>query len=160
MCDLPTETEQSLHQLCHLILAAHCDCMAGLGESRLHIAAVLFKIEAAVMFRYTSSACNDEPHRWDSCFVKKFDAASVASKQFYKEPEKERLRHSKDMKSRQPAMPPGLKISRKSVHLLLLAPRKGTHPADDYKSVVDARPVQRATSIASPVQISITARHR
>ena len=51
------------------------------------------------------------------------------------------------MKSRQPAMPPGLKISRKSVHLLLLAPRKETHPADDYKSVVDARPVRGATSI-------------
>ena len=35
---------------------------------------------------------------------------------------------------------PGLKISLKSVHLLLRAPRKGTHAADGYKSVVDARP--------------------
>ena len=35
---------------------------------------------------------------------------------------------------------PGLKISLKSVHLLLRAPRKGTHAADGYKNVVDARP--------------------
>ena len=54
------------------------------------------------------------------------DAASVASKQFYKEPAKERLRRSKDMKSREPAMLPGLKISLKSVHLLQRAPIKGT----------------------------------
>ena len=96
MCDLPTETEQPLHLLCHLILAAHCDCMDGLGESCSHIAAVLLKIEAAVRISYTSSACNDEPRQWNSCFVKKVEAAPVASKQFYKEPEKERLRRSKD----------------------------------------------------------------
>ena len=35
---------------------------------------------------------------------------------------------------------PGLKISLKSVHLLLRAPRKGTHAADGCKRGVDARP--------------------
>ena len=35
---------------------------------------------------------------------------------------------------------PGLKISLESVHLLRRAPRKGTHAADGYNSVVDARP--------------------
>ena len=43
------------------VLTAHCDYMADLGESCMHIAAVLFKIEAAVRLGYTSSAPTDEP---------------------------------------------------------------------------------------------------
>ena len=53
------------------IIAAHCDCMAGLGETCSHVAAVLFKVEAAVCMGYISSAFTDEPCRWYECFVKK-----------------------------------------------------------------------------------------
>ena len=87
------------------VLAAHCDCMAGLGESCSHIAAVLFKIEAAVRGGYTTSACTDEPCQWNACFVKKVEAAPVARINFYKDPVKERLRRSKNIRPRQPAPP-------------------------------------------------------
>lgn len=33
------------------VVAAHCDCMAGLGETCTHVGAVLFKIEAVVRIR-------------------------------------------------------------------------------------------------------------
>ena len=58
------------------VLTAHCDCMAGLGETCSHIAAVLFKIEAAVRLGYTSVACTDEPCQWNACFVKKTTGSS------------------------------------------------------------------------------------
>ena len=87
------------------VLAAHCDCMAGLGESCSHIAAILFKIEAAVRGGSTSSACTDDPRQWDSSFVKKAEAASVARIHFYKNPVKERLRCLKNIRPRQPASP-------------------------------------------------------
>ena len=41
------------------ILAAHCNCMAGLGESCSHIGAVLFYIEYATRIR-DSKACTEE----------------------------------------------------------------------------------------------------
>ena len=53
------------------VLTAHCDCMVSLGETCSHIAAVLFKIEAALRLGYTSVACTDEPCQWNACFVKK-----------------------------------------------------------------------------------------
>ncbi|KAL3885006.1 hypothetical protein ACJMK2_025105 [Sinanodonta woodiana] len=43
------------------VIAAHCNCMAGLGETCSHIGALLFKIEAAVRLGYTSSTCTDRP---------------------------------------------------------------------------------------------------
>ena len=33
------------------IIAAHCDCMAGLGESSSHVASLLFAIESGVRIR-------------------------------------------------------------------------------------------------------------
>ena len=38
---------------------AHCTCMAGLGESRSHIGALLFKLEAAARAGFTKKACTD-----------------------------------------------------------------------------------------------------
>ena len=40
-------------------LAAHCNCMAGLGESCSHIDAVLFYIEYATRIR-DSTTCTEE----------------------------------------------------------------------------------------------------
>jgi len=47
------------------IIAGHCDCMAGLGETCSHVAALLFTIEAAVRLGYTSSAPTDELCKWN-----------------------------------------------------------------------------------------------
>ena len=54
---------------------------------------------------YKSSACTYEPCQWNDCFIKKVEGAPVANIQFYKEPVQERHRRSKDIKSKQPAMP-------------------------------------------------------
>ena len=54
-----------------VVLAGHCDCLAGLGESCSHIAALLFKLEAAVRLAFTSETCTDVPCEWNNYFVKK-----------------------------------------------------------------------------------------
>ncbi|XP_013411941.1 uncharacterized protein LOC106174794 [Lingula anatina] len=65
------------------VIAAHCDCMAGLGESCSHVGALLYKIEAAVRLGYTTSACTDEPCVWNECFVKNVEPAPIAEINFY-----------------------------------------------------------------------------
>ena len=45
------------------IVAAHCNCMAGLGEACSHIAALLFYIEAAVKIR-DSKTVTEEKAYW------------------------------------------------------------------------------------------------
>lgn len=45
------------------IAAAHCTCMAGLGETCTHVAALLFYIEAAVKIR-DSKTCTEVPAYW------------------------------------------------------------------------------------------------
>ncbi|KAJ8036273.1 hypothetical protein HOLleu_20199 [Holothuria leucospilota] len=53
------------------VTAAHCDCMAGLGESCSHVAALLFKIETAVRMGYTKSVSTDQLYQQNQCFTKK-----------------------------------------------------------------------------------------
>ena len=100
------------------VLAAHCDRKAGLGESCSHIAAILFNIEAAVRGGCMSSVCTYDQCQWNACFVKKVEAAPVARMNFYKDPVKQRLRRSKNIRPRQPASPPG---EQKSTFLQSLA---------------------------------------
>ena len=53
------------------ILAAHCNCMGGLGESCSHIGLVLFYIEYATRIR-DSTTCTEEKayfQRWGDCPV-------------------------------------------------------------------------------------------
>ena len=45
------------------VLAAHCNCMAGLGESCSHIGAVLFYTEYATRIR-DSKTCTEEKAYW------------------------------------------------------------------------------------------------
>ncbi len=33
------------------VIAAHCDCMAGLAQTSTHVAALLFKVKAVVLIR-------------------------------------------------------------------------------------------------------------
>lgn len=60
------------------VIAAHCNCMAGLSESCSHVGAVLFSIEAGVKMRETPS-CTSEQCKWVMPpHVKKIAAAPVA----------------------------------------------------------------------------------
>ena len=46
-----------------VVICAHCDCMAGLGEACCHIAAILFTLEANVQAR-KSMSCTSLPCSW------------------------------------------------------------------------------------------------
>jgi len=46
------------------ILEAHCTCMAGLESTCNHIAAVLFRIEAAMRLGLSNPACTTKPCEW------------------------------------------------------------------------------------------------
>ncbi|XP_041371313.1 uncharacterized protein LOC121384798 [Gigantopelta aegis] len=77
------------------VAVAHCDCMAGLGESCSHIAALLFKVEAAVRLGYTSQTCTDLPCKWNEDFVKKIQPAEIKNIRFYKDSAVQRVQKSK-----------------------------------------------------------------
>ncbi|XP_048748384.2 uncharacterized protein LOC125660689 [Ostrea edulis] len=76
------------------VIAAHCDCMAGLGETCSHIGATSFKMEAAVRLGYTSATCTDIPCEWNQCFTKNVKAARISAINFYKQSAKEKLKSS------------------------------------------------------------------
>ncbi|XP_060601622.1 uncharacterized protein LOC132754891 [Ruditapes philippinarum] len=86
------------------IISAHCDCKAGLGESCSHVAAMLFKVEAAVRNGYTKQACTEQPCAWNKCFTKSVEPATMSAIKFYKESAKQRLLKSKRV--RKPPPPP------------------------------------------------------
>lgn len=65
------------------VIAAHCSCMAGLGESCSHIGALLFKMEAAVRLGYTKKACTSEACKWNNDFVKKVKGEPISKIKFY-----------------------------------------------------------------------------
>lgn len=65
------------------VITAHCTCMAGLGESCSHVAALLFKIEAAVRAGYTKKICTDEACKWNSDFVKKVKPVPIYKIKLY-----------------------------------------------------------------------------
>ncbi|XP_033740302.1 uncharacterized protein LOC117327441 [Pecten maximus] len=77
------------------VITAHCDCMAGLGETCSHIGALLFKMEAAVRFGYTRSTCTDESCLWNQCFTKDVQPAPISDIKFYKQAAKDRLTNKK-----------------------------------------------------------------
>ena len=54
-----------------MVMAGHCDCLAGLGDSCSNVAALLFKLEAVVRLGFTSQACTNVPCEWNNYFVKK-----------------------------------------------------------------------------------------
>ena len=44
------------------IISAHCDCMAGLGESCSHVGALLFYVEAVVKIRDNKTVTQDKAY--------------------------------------------------------------------------------------------------
>jgi len=71
------------------VIAAHCDCMAGLGETCSHVAALLFKLETAVRLGYTTTACTDVLCTWNRSFIPNIEPATVSKIQFYTEKAKQ-----------------------------------------------------------------------
>ena len=46
------------------IKSAHCNCMAGMSQSCNHVAALLFRVEAAVRLGLTNPSCTTKPCEW------------------------------------------------------------------------------------------------
>ena len=71
--------------------------VSSLGETCSHVAAVLFKVEAAVRLGLTSKACNDVPCQWNQNFTKDVNLAPIAQIQFYSKKAKSKLKKSEDL---------------------------------------------------------------
>ena len=52
-----------LAEKCGTVIAAHCDCMAGLCEGCSHVGALLFAVEAGVRIR-DATTCTQEKNKW------------------------------------------------------------------------------------------------
>ncbi len=75
---LRKHTAAILDYLAYLLFVCY-----SLGETCSHVAALLFKLEAAVRNGYTTTACTDERCRWNECFVDKVEAAPIAEIDMY-----------------------------------------------------------------------------
>ncbi|XP_047144636.2 uncharacterized protein LOC124818147 [Hydra vulgaris] len=73
------------------VVTAHCNCMAGLGETCSHVAATLYKVEAAVRIGMTSSTPTDLPCQWNQTFVKNIVGSPVSQINLYSDAAKEKL---------------------------------------------------------------------
>ena len=60
------------------VKSAHCQCMAGLGQVCVHVAAVLFKVEAAVKYGFTVKASTSEACKWNKQFRKEISMCPVS----------------------------------------------------------------------------------
>ena len=63
------------------IVAAHCTCMAGLGEVCSHVSALLFTVEAHTKFTRETS-CTSEPCQWLPPSMKKVHFAPISDVDF------------------------------------------------------------------------------
>ena len=68
------------------ILAGHCDCMAGLGESCSHVASLLWAIEAGVKQRDSLTVTDKKAYRVLPPTVKPVPYAKVKDINFFKTP--------------------------------------------------------------------------
>ncbi|XP_062288031.1 uncharacterized protein LOC133993176 [Scomber scombrus] len=60
------------------VIAAHCNCMAGLSESCSHVGAILFAVEAGIRMRATASCTMDKCKWLMPAHIKKISSAPVA----------------------------------------------------------------------------------
>ncbi|XP_065649892.1 uncharacterized protein LOC136078307 [Hydra vulgaris] len=73
------------------VVSSHCNCMAGLGETCSHVAAILFKIEAAVRLGIISKTCTDVPCQWNQIFTRDVKPAPITGINFYSDKAKCKL---------------------------------------------------------------------
>lgn len=64
-----------------MVKAAHCTCMAGLGEACSHIAAVLFFLKAAAEHR-DNETCTDRENAWLPPYVTNVPSAQISAIDF------------------------------------------------------------------------------
>ena len=75
-----------------------------LGESCSHVAALLFKVEAAVRLGYTKVACTDQACTWNACFVKDVKPATIAQTPFFREEARKAVESGSATKRRKTAI--------------------------------------------------------
>uniref|UniRef100_A0A1X7UUJ3 SWIM-type domain-containing protein n=1 Tax=Amphimedon queenslandica TaxID=400682 RepID=A0A1X7UUJ3_AMPQE len=68
--DKPHEAWVGLKKDAGDIITAHCSCMAGLGETCSHVAALLFKVEAFHRLELGKASCTSLPCVWNQAFTK------------------------------------------------------------------------------------------
>ncbi|KAI4830936.1 hypothetical protein KUCAC02_002537 [Chaenocephalus aceratus] len=74
------------------VVAAHCDCKAGLGESYSHIGGLLYKVEMIVRVGGARDpACTDLLCTWNEASMKGVQPARVADINFYGDKPKEKV---------------------------------------------------------------------
>ncbi|KAI4824945.1 hypothetical protein KUCAC02_020656 [Chaenocephalus aceratus] len=74
------------------VVAAHCDCKAGLGESCSHIGGLLYKVEMIVRVGGARDpACTDVLCTWNEASMKGVQTARVADINFYGDKPKEKV---------------------------------------------------------------------
>ena len=64
LSDVPHKLWVCLEKATGRIMAAHCSCMAGMGQTCNHVAAALFRIEAAVRMGLSNPASTSKPCEW------------------------------------------------------------------------------------------------
>ena len=62
--DVPHKLWVCLVKTTGRMMAAHCSCMAGLSQTCNHVAAALFRIEAAVRMGLSNPSCTSKPNKW------------------------------------------------------------------------------------------------
>lgn len=65
------------------VVAGHCTCMAGLGETCSHVAAILCKVEAAVRQELTHTTPTNLPCEWNQNFTRNVKASKICDIIFY-----------------------------------------------------------------------------
>ena len=63
-------------------MAAHCNCMAGLGEACSHIASLMFYIEAAVRIRNSITVTEEKAYWMLPSAINKVEYAPVSNMDF------------------------------------------------------------------------------
>ena len=66
------------------IRACHCTCMAGMGQSCYHVAAAMFKVEAAVRNGLTNPSCTSSSIEWIPC-RKEIEPSKIKNLKFNRE---------------------------------------------------------------------------
>ncbi|WAQ97892.1 ING4-like protein [Mya arenaria] len=79
--DEPHSAWVCLEKVSAEVYCAHCTCMAGLGETCSHVAAILFKVELAVRWRYTEKSSTDVGRMWNQHFKEQVDPSPVTKMQ-------------------------------------------------------------------------------
>ena len=61
-----------------IVLAGHCECKAGLGESCSNVGGLLYKVEMANRLGYTTLTCTDVSCKWNNDFTRKVQPAKLS----------------------------------------------------------------------------------